>query len=159
MLRGDRIYDKFEEKRTPIGGNIGEEYLLFDENFSDSESIRLDESGRLDEMAIRDISRDSNLPFKICIKDPETTHKDDPHAHLFESGRNGKDLGMRLELYPEIPRSLIDIRDAFPGGGYEPVPDEWKPLILAWGRKPNKTLPETSNWRNLWSQWVYSVNR
>lgn len=120
--------------------------------------LDLEESERLDELAIRDISRDAGLPFKICVKDPETNHKNDPHAHLFGIGKKGKDLGMRLELYPATPQSADDIRDAFPGR-YAPIPDEWKPLILAWAKKRNKVSPKISNWEILWIEWSYSVNK
>jgi hypothetical protein len=120
--------------------------------------LAIRESERLDELAIRDISRDAGLPFKICVKDPETNHKNDPHAHLFDPGKKGKDLGMRLALYPTMPQSVDDICDAFPGG-YTPIPDEWKPLILAWAKKKNKIAPKNSNWEILWIEWSYSVNK
>jgi hypothetical protein len=111
------------------------------------------------EMAIRVISwPEDGLPFDICIMDPETSHKDAPHAHLFEPKKGGKDMGMRLALFPAMPRTIADIRDAFPGRK-NPIPEEWKRIILVWARTRNKVIPEISNWRDLWSQWIHSLSK
>jgi hypothetical protein len=132
-------------------GNIGDEY---------STRKRLEESTRLEEFAIRDISRwGKQFEFKICIKDPETGHVRDPHAHLLNSQTN-QDLMMRLKLFPRMPRSVADIQDAFPiAGKYKAIDDAWKPLILKWAKSPNIKVPSVSNWVNLWLQWCYSVNK
>jgi hypothetical protein len=118
------------------------------------------EERRFDEMAVRTILRvEDGFPFTICIMDPETIHKDVPHAHIFEAKKNGKDLGMRLYLFPAMPRSEAEIGDALPlKGKYRPIPEDWKRLIFQWAKLRNKVLPETTNWKVLWSQWVYSVN-
>lgn len=115
---------------------------------------------KLYELAIRVILRpEEGLPFTICVMDPETEHKDDPHAHLFEPKVKGKDLKIRLALSPNLPQSVSDIRDAFPGQKkYRPIPEEWKPLILGWVKRPNKLSKQITNWEQLWFQWCYSVN-
>jgi hypothetical protein len=122
--------------------------------------IIVKEKQPFEEMAIRVILRvEDGFPFTICIMDPETVHKNEPHAHIFEAKKNGRDLGMRVSLFPSIPKSESDIKDAFPiRGKYKPIPEEWKTLILRWARLKNKVLPRDSNWEVLWSQWVYSVN-
>jgi hypothetical protein len=119
-----------------------------------------EEKQKLYEMSIRVILRpEEGFPFTICVMDPETEHKNDPHAHLFEPNARSKDLKMRLALSPEIPRSVFDIRDAFPGQKkYHPIPEEWKLLIFDWVKRPNKVDRSITNWSNLWLQWCYSVN-
>jgi hypothetical protein len=118
------------------------------------------EKQKLYELAVRVILRpEEGLPFTLCVMDPETEHKDDPHAHVFEPKAKGKDLKMRLALSQKPPQSVSDIRDAFPGSKkYRAIPEEWKPLILDWVKKPNKVNKRITNWDQLWSQWCYSVN-
>jgi hypothetical protein len=121
----------------------------------------LRETQNLDEMAIRVISwPEDGLPFDICIMDPETIHRNDPHAHLFEPKKGGKDLGMRLLLYSMEPRSVMDIRDAFPNQRkYKPIPHEWRDLIFLWAKRRSKVLPKISNWEDLWVQWIHSISK
>ena len=107
----------------------------------------LDEKQQLDEMAIRVISsRSDGLPFRITIQSPD--HTDKPHAHLKDLETGKKELG-QFEITRRPPRSLEDIKNY-----KQEIPVEWRELIFTWLNKPHKALPEISNWKALYLDWL-----